>query len=74
MSIKDMVVGNQYYCRDFTEYDLVECLEINPKETPPDCFGVKVKYVVSGETDIWFEANGAGYSIEVFPYQKNKRC
>lgn len=67
LGIQSMVVGGKYLAGDSYGYDRVECLEINPWETPGGCFGVKIRYLDSGETDFWFESNDCGFSIYVEP-------
>jgi len=67
IGLKGMVVGAKYLAGDGGGYDRVECLEINPKETPAGCFGVKVKYLDTNNIDFWFENPDYGFSIYVEP-------
>lgn len=70
LGITGMVVGGKYLAGDSYGYDRVECLEINPKEMPNDCpgvYGVKVRYLDSGQTDIWWETPHCGFSTYVEP-------
>ncbi len=68
IGLKGMVVGGFYLAGDGLGYDKVQCLEINPKETPMGCYGVKIKYLDSGNEDIWCENPQYGFSIYVEPY------
>lgn len=67
LGIQGMVVGGKYLAGDGGGYDRVECLEINPRKTFSGCFGVKIRYLDSGETDLWFENPNYGFSIYVEP-------
>jgi len=67
LGISGMVVGGKYLAGDSYGYDRVECLEINPEGTPYGFYGVKIRYLDSGETDIWFEDRHSGYSTYVEP-------
>ena len=69
LGIQSMVVGGKYLAGDSYGYDRVECLEINPQDMPNGYgyYGVKIRYLDSGETDIWFESNDCGFSIYVEP-------
>lgn len=53
--IKDMVIGKKYLAGDSYGYDKVECIAINPKETPEGCYGVKVRYLDTGFEDLYYE-------------------
>jgi hypothetical protein len=68
MGIRDMVVGGKYLAGDSIGYDVVECLEVNPKDTPIGFYGVKIKYLDSGAVDVWFENNESMFTTYVEPY------
>jgi hypothetical protein len=66
MTIHDMIPGHRYLAGDSYGYDHVWC-EGTPKKheilshfgmLTPGGFYVKVRYEKTGESDIWFEANG----------------
>lgn len=63
--LESMVLGKKYLVGDGLGYDKVECIAINPKETPAGCYGVKVRYLESNTEDLFFENPNYGFSIYV---------
>lgn len=61
--IKDMVVGKKYLAGDSYGYDKVECIAINPKETPEGCYGVKVHCLDSGKEELFYEMPAPNTSV-----------
>lgn len=56
MTLGEMKVGRKYLAGDNYGYDWVECLE-NPASEPEYSPGVnvKIKYIETGEEEIWYE-------------------
>lgn len=64
--IRSMTVGKTYFVGDSYGYDKIECIEINPKETPKGCFGVKVRCLSSNKEEIFFEFKPPNTTIFAF--------
>lgn len=82
MGIQQMIVGGRYLAGDSYGYDIVDCLEVMPQYEVDDCvigYAVKIAYckkqdgaiVRTGETDVWFECAGSGFSTYVEPYMES---
>lgn len=55
MTVNDMIVGKIYLVGDSYGYDIVECLEVNPADTPEGCYGARVRFIKEDREDLIYE-------------------